>query len=170
MVLTVTSGEGELVERGVLSMSDEEWEETRHRAAVIGPLAATGLVDHSAADAAAAELGLSRRQVYVLVKRYRQGTGLVTAREEHGPVASTGRHTLDGIERHEASPMKDAVRYLRHAGSRSAALTRAYLQPPATREGSPGDHSGLGACQPDVEVVADVDLHEVGQPRRLPHP
>jgi len=30
--------------------------------------------------------------------------------------------------------------------------------------------SGLGAGQPDVHVLADVDLDELGQPRRLPHP
>lgn len=35
-------------------------------------------MSHRAADAAAAELGLSRRQVYALVQRWRQGPGLVT--------------------------------------------------------------------------------------------
>lgn len=45
---------------------------------MIAPLAAMGSVSHEAADAAGGQLGLSRRQVYVLVGRYRQGSGLVT--------------------------------------------------------------------------------------------
>ena len=40
-------------------------------------LAVLDVVGHEAADAAQA-LGLSRRQVYVLIHRARQGTGLVT--------------------------------------------------------------------------------------------
>jgi len=42
------------------------------------PLAALEVVGHEAADEAAQALGLSRRQVYVLIRRARQGTGLVT--------------------------------------------------------------------------------------------
>ncbi len=67
-----------VAERGVLSLSDTAWEEARRRAEVIGPLAARGSVPHDAADEAGEQLGLSRRQVYVLVKRWRQGSGLVT--------------------------------------------------------------------------------------------
>jgi putative transposase len=67
-----------VAERGVLSLSDTAWEEARRRAAVIGPLAAMGSVSHRAADAAGEQLGLSRRQVYALVGRWRQGSGLVT--------------------------------------------------------------------------------------------
>jgi putative transposase len=58
-------------------MSPAAWDEARRRAAVIGPLAA-GPVSQSAADAAGERLGLSRRQVYALVERWRQGSGLVT--------------------------------------------------------------------------------------------
>jgi len=61
------AGRGGIVERGLLSTSDQEWAEARRRSAVIGPLAAMGGVGHQAADAAAEQLGLSRRQVYVLV-------------------------------------------------------------------------------------------------------
>src|SRR5699024_5037224 len=49
------------------------------RMAVIGPLSERDVVGHGAADAAAHELGLSRRQIYILIQRARQGTGLVTA-------------------------------------------------------------------------------------------
>lgn len=71
------SDDVQIVERGVLALSADAWEEARRRAALIGPLA-TGPVSHGAADAAAEQLGLSRRQVYVLVKSWRQGSGLVT--------------------------------------------------------------------------------------------
>ncbi|MDR3158882.1 MAG: helix-turn-helix domain-containing protein [Zoogloeaceae bacterium] len=50
----------------------------RRRAEVIGPLAELEVVGHQAADTAARVLGLSRRQVYVLIRRARQGSGLVT--------------------------------------------------------------------------------------------
>lgn len=64
--------------RGQLTMSDAAWEQARSRAAVIGSLAARGTTGLAAADRAAAELGVSRRQVYMLLERYRQSSGLVT--------------------------------------------------------------------------------------------
>eukprot|EP01012_Entosiphon_sulcatum_P017286 TRINITY_DN22078_c0_g2_i1.p1 TRINITY_DN22078_c0_g2~~TRINITY_DN22078_c0_g2_i1.p1 ORF type:complete len:560 (+),score=47.22 TRINITY_DN22078_c0_g2_i1:103-1782(+) len=67
-----------IAERGVATLSDEEWAQCRRRAEVIGPLAQLAVVGHEAADIAAQALGLSRRQVYVLVRRARQGEGLVT--------------------------------------------------------------------------------------------
>ncbi|MDM7457050.1 MAG: DDE-type integrase/transposase/recombinase [Tepidimonas sp.] len=67
-----------ITEQGVATLSDEAWAQARHRAEIIGPLAALELVGHEAADAAAQALGLSRRQVYVLIRRARQGAGLVT--------------------------------------------------------------------------------------------
>lgn len=51
----------------------ETWELAVRRAAVIGPLAEKGTVGLAAADAVAAELGISRRQVYELVRRWRAG-------------------------------------------------------------------------------------------------
>ena len=45
---------------------------------MIRELAAQRVVGLEAADAAAAELGVSRRQVYVLVRRWRAGEGLVS--------------------------------------------------------------------------------------------
>ncbi|MDJ0358582.1 helix-turn-helix domain-containing protein [Paenarthrobacter sp. PH39-S1] len=63
---------------GQLTMSDSAWEQARSRAAVIGALAVRGAIGIVAADRAAAELGVSLRQVYVLLGRYRQGSGLVT--------------------------------------------------------------------------------------------
>jgi putative transposase len=67
-----------ITERGVATLPSEAWEQARRRTEIIGPLAALEVVGHQAADAAAQALGLSRRQVYVLIRRARQGTGLVT--------------------------------------------------------------------------------------------
>lgn len=51
--------------QGQLTMPDAAWEQARSRAAVIGSLAARGATGIATADRAAAELGVSRRQVYV---------------------------------------------------------------------------------------------------------
>lgn len=67
-----------IAEQGVATLSDGAWAQARHRVEIIGPLAALEVVGHEAADAAAQALGLSRRQVYVLIRRARQGAGLVT--------------------------------------------------------------------------------------------
>jgi len=67
-----------IAEQGVATLSDEAWAQARRRTEIIGPLAALEAVGHEAADAAAQALGLSRRQVYVLIRRARQGSGLVT--------------------------------------------------------------------------------------------
>jgi len=67
-----------ITEQGVATLSDEAWEQARRRTEIIGPLAARDVIGHQAAAAAAQALGVSRRQVYVLIRRARQGTGLVT--------------------------------------------------------------------------------------------
>ncbi|MEG1116377.1 MAG: helix-turn-helix domain-containing protein, partial [Janthinobacterium sp.] len=67
-----------IAEQGVLTLPDAAWEQARQRMDVVGPLAALDFVGHQAADDAAHSLGLSRRQVYVLIRRARQGSGLVT--------------------------------------------------------------------------------------------
>lgn len=48
------------------------------QSAVIPLLAAQTAVGRAAVDAASLSLGVSRRQVYVLIKRYREGSGLLT--------------------------------------------------------------------------------------------
>lgn len=67
-----------IVAGGQLTMSDAVWEQARSRASVIESLAARGTTGIAAADRAAMELGVSRRQIYALLGRYRQGSGLVT--------------------------------------------------------------------------------------------
>jgi putative transposase len=78
MVVVLMPEEAPVVERGVVSLSDAAWEKARQRAAVIGPLAARRSISHAAADSAGEQLGLARRQIYELVARWRQGSGLVT--------------------------------------------------------------------------------------------
>ena len=68
----------QVIERGVLTASDEAWAVAVRRAQVIGPLAAGSRVGAEAADGAAAELGISRRQVYVLLGRWREGEGVAS--------------------------------------------------------------------------------------------
>jgi putative transposase len=76
--LGMTSDTPPIAAQGVATLPDEAWAQARHRTEIIGPLAALEVVGHEAADEAAQALGLSRRQVYVLIRRARQGTGLVT--------------------------------------------------------------------------------------------
>lgn len=74
-------------ERGLVSMSGVAWDEAVRRSTVIGALVDSGEVPGWAADAAGKELGLSRRRVYQLVRRHRDGAGLVT---EMAPGRSDG--------------------------------------------------------------------------------
>ena len=80
--------------RGQLTMSDAAWEQAKSRTAVIGSLAARGAIGIAAADRAAVELGISRRQVYVLLGKYRQGSGLVTDLAVRRSSGGKGGHRL----------------------------------------------------------------------------
>ncbi|WP_201298336.1 helix-turn-helix domain-containing protein [Nocardia sp. CY41] len=66
------------VDRGVVTADESHWQSAVHRAEVIGRLAHNDRVSVAAADEAGAELGLKRRQVYALVKRWRAGEGLAS--------------------------------------------------------------------------------------------
>ncbi|WP_426939934.1 hypothetical protein [Pseudarthrobacter sp. S6] len=65
----MTSDDPQFLERGLLGMSDKGWERLLQQDEVIAPLTAMATVTHGAADSAAEELGLSRRQVYTLIGR-----------------------------------------------------------------------------------------------------
>lgn len=67
-----------IAEQGVATLSNDAWAQARRRTEIIGLLVAFEVVGHEAVDGAAQALGLSRRQVYVLIRRARQGAGLVT--------------------------------------------------------------------------------------------
>ncbi len=63
-------------ERGTLSLPDAAWAEAQRRAAVVGPLAAQDAVSTAAACNAGRALGLSKRTIYALLRRWRQSGGL----------------------------------------------------------------------------------------------
>ena len=67
-----------LAERGLLAVPEKVWSLAVRRAGVIGRLARSDVVGWEAADAAAAELRVSRRQVYLLLRRWREGEGVVS--------------------------------------------------------------------------------------------
>lgn len=67
-----------VAELGVLTAPAEEWSLAVRRAEVIGQLARGQRVGIAAVDEAAAELGVSRRQVYELLRRWRTGSGVVS--------------------------------------------------------------------------------------------
>jgi putative transposase len=88
-----------VAERGVLTAPDVVWETAVRRAAVIGRLAERGTVGFTAADSAAAELGVSRRQVYVLLRRWRAGSGVVSDLiPGHSSGGKGGRRLADDVE------------------------------------------------------------------------
>lgn len=63
-------------ERGTLSLPDAAWTEAQRRALVIGPLAAQNAVSAAAACNAGRALGLSKRTIYALLRRWWQSGGL----------------------------------------------------------------------------------------------
>lgn len=81
-------------ERGLLTLSESAWAKAKKRADVIGPLAALPAVSRLAAEAAAAEIGVSVRQVYKLIKRYRLSDGLVTDLATGCPTGGKGRSRI----------------------------------------------------------------------------
>jgi putative transposase len=74
-------------ECGVLTLPDGVWAEAKRRRDVISELDSQGVVTRTEAERAAARLGISMRQVYKLLRRYRGGTGLVT---DLAPAQSAG--------------------------------------------------------------------------------
>ena len=65
-------------ENGLLTLSEKAWAQAKRRAAIVLPLMNQKKVTHSEADKAAKKLGISRRQVYRLIARSKNGEGLVT--------------------------------------------------------------------------------------------
>jgi hypothetical protein len=87
-----------VAERGLLATSDEVWNLAVRRAEVIGRLARSS-VGLEAADAAAAELGVSRRLVYVLLRRWHEGEGVVSDLIPRRSSGGRGReHLPDAVE------------------------------------------------------------------------
>jgi putative transposase len=94
------SSDERITEYGVVTLSDEAWEHACRRVEIIAPLATLEVVGHQAADVAAQALGLSRRQVYVLIRRAKHGSGLVTDLVPGQSVGGKGKGRLpDLVER-----------------------------------------------------------------------
>ncbi|WP_227463051.1 MULTISPECIES: Mu transposase C-terminal domain-containing protein [Nocardia] len=72
------AGDSSLSDRGVLGAEEAHWQTAVRRAEVIGPLAQLNRVSVLVAEEAAARLGLTQRQVYALVKRWRAGEGVAS--------------------------------------------------------------------------------------------
>src|SRR3954454_1565497 len=85
-----------VAERGVLTAPAEVWQLAVRRAEVIGRLAGGDAVGHAVADTAAAELGISRRQVYELLRRWRAGSGVVSDLVPGKSSGGRGREQLPG--------------------------------------------------------------------------
>ncbi|WP_043424229.1 Mu transposase C-terminal domain-containing protein [Arthrobacter sp. 135MFCol5.1] len=83
-----------IVADGQLTMSDAAWEQAKNRTMVIGALAKRRVTGIAAADEAAIKLGVSRRRVYLLLRRYRQGSGLVTDLALHRSTGGKGGNRL----------------------------------------------------------------------------
>jgi len=81
-------------EHGVLTLSDSEWSQAKKRRDVIAPLAEVKIVGLVAAEEAAAMLGVSTRQVYRLVRRYKVGNGLVTDLASRSPPGGKGKSRI----------------------------------------------------------------------------
>jgi putative transposase len=74
-------------ENGIVTLTEEEWTKAKQRNDVIGPLAKLSMVSRIELEEAAAQLGISKRQVYRLITQYRAGSGLVT---DLAPRSSSG--------------------------------------------------------------------------------
>lgn len=68
--------EDAVTDRGVLTAPDEAWDRAVRAAQVLGPLAELPMIGFARADRAAAELSVSRRHLYVLLRRWREGDGV----------------------------------------------------------------------------------------------
>lgn len=91
--------EDSVSDRGVLTASDETWERAVRAAGIVGPLANLSRVGRDRVDGAAAELGVSRRQLYVLLQRWREGDGLVSDLIPSRSSGGRGRtHLPDAVE------------------------------------------------------------------------
>lgn len=86
-------------------IAEEDWNEACRRVEAIRPLVGLQHCPRLQARAAAAELGLSERQVYRLIKRLREADGAVTALLPGGSDGGRGRRRL-------AAPRENLIRRL----------------------------------------------------------
>ncbi|MGZ8219145.1 Mu transposase C-terminal domain-containing protein [Methylomagnum sp.] len=172
-----------LPEPGVATLPEAAWREARRRAEVIVPLAASARLGHAAVDHAATALGLSRRQVYTWVRRYRQGEGLLTdlvprrsngGRSQSRLPAATERLITEALEQRyltrpkpsEAALRREVVRRCRRTGLKPPArnTVRARLdrldpvRVAGRREGPDAARRLRAVAGATPEVAAPLDL------------
>jgi len=118
---------------GLLTMPDAVWELARRRAEVIAPLAGRSTIGRRAADEASRELGISRRHVYLLIQRYREGSGVVT---DVAPGHSSGGQGKGRLPERVEAVIDELVRkhYLTRQKLSRAAFYREVVQACRTRE------------------------------------
>ncbi|MET3176523.1 UNVERIFIED_ORG: putative transposase [Arthrobacter sp. UYCu721] len=118
---------------GLLTMPDAVWELARRRAEVIAPLAGLSIIGKQAVDEASRELGISRRHVYLLIKRYREGSGVVT---DVAPGHSSGGQGKGRLPERVEAVIDELVRkhYLMRQKLSRAAFYREVVQACRTRE------------------------------------
>jgi putative transposase len=125
--------EDRIHERGLLTVPDEVWYFAVQRAEVIAPLADASSVGAGAVDAAAAQLGVSRRQVYLLLRRWRAGEGVVSDLIPGRSSGGRGReHLSDDVE----AVIREVLRtqYLTRQKKTTAAVHREIARVCRTRE------------------------------------
>jgi putative transposase len=119
----VGPGEGTVCESGALGLSDAAWAVARHRGEVIVPLAEMAVVPVALAEAAAGQLGLSRRTVYTLIRCYRDGGGSLAKLAPGRPHGGRGRSRLpEAVERIVADVI--ARQYLSRQKRKAEAVVR----------------------------------------------
>lgn len=157
----MTNNDVPIIEHGLLAMSDAEWDLAVREATVIAPLAGQDVVGRRAATDAATQLGVSRRQVYILIERFRRGSGKVTdlVPRRSGGGRGTGRLT---------EPVEEVVqelirtRYLKRQKLFLAALHRDIVQACSVK--------GLPAPSRSTVARRIAALHPAGVTRRREGP
>lgn len=86
-------------------IAEHDWNEARRRADILRPLAELAHCPRDRARVAAAQLGLSERQVYTCLQRLRQADGALTALLAGGSDGGRGQRRLAG-------PREDLIRRL----------------------------------------------------------
>ena len=146
-------------ERGVLSVPDEIWELAVQRARVIGPLAGCDVVGGKAVEAAAAELDVSVRQVYVLLRRWRQGEGVVS---DLIPGRSNGGRGRDQLPDAVEAVIREVLRreYLTRQRKTVAAVHREIVRQCRTRGLRPPSRGSVVRRIAKLEPVIATRLRE----------
>lgn len=124
--------EDRVPERGLLTVPDEVWAVAVRRAEVIGPLARAGTAGEGAVETAAEQLGISRRQVYVLLRRWREGQGVVS---DLIPGRSSGGRGGQRLPAEVEAVIREALRkhYLTRQRKTTAAVHREITRACRTR-------------------------------------